>query len=191
VSPCLARGRFITLLLKREKEGADMVKDWVLSAVAVLFLVTPAGAGEASQDIITIGTHYGYSGVISKIESGMLFIHTDKSLQDRTISPNKADRVGLHSAKVGDTVNLLVDSGNVMIDVSSADRYFPDHRFVVGTVRYADPFWQEIQLSTPDGAATFEADALAGTKLSVLPDGTPVTIELDADNVVIDLYRGR
>jgi hypothetical protein len=168
-----------------------MVKHWIMSMAVVLFLVTPVGAGEPSQDIIMGGAHYGFSGVISKIESGMLFVHTDKSLQDRTISPNKADRVGLHQAKVGDTVNLLVDSGNVMIDVSSTDRFFPDHRFVVGTVRYADPFWQEIQLSTPDGAATFEVDALAGTKLSVLPDGTPVTIELDADNVMIDLHRGR
>lgn len=168
-----------------------MVKYWMMCMVAVLFLVTQVSAGEPSQDISMVGAHYGFSGVISKIESGMLFIHTDKSLQDRTVSPNKADRVGLHDAKVGDMVNLLVDSGNVMIDVASTDRFFPDHRFVVGTVHYADPYWQEIQLSTPDGTATFEVDALAGTKLSVLPDGTPVTIELDADNVMIDLHRGR
>jgi hypothetical protein len=129
--------------------------------------------------------------VITKIESGMLFIHTDNSLQPRTVSPNKADRVGLHDAKVGETVNLLVDSGNVMIDVSATDRFFPDHRFVVGTVHYADPYWQEIQLSTPEGTSTFEVDALAGTKLSILPDGAPVTLELDADNVMVDIHRGR
>lgn len=164
---------------------------WMLSVATVMFLVTPIGASEPSQNLITVGAHYGFSGVITKIESGMLFVHTDTSLQDRTISPNKADRVGLHDAKVGDTVNLLVDSGNVMIDVSSTDRFFPDHRFVVGTVRYADPYWQEIQLSTPDGIATFEVDTLAGTKLSILPDGAPVTIELDADNVMVDIHRGR
>lgn len=168
-----------------------MAKHWMLSMAAVMFLVTPVSAGEPPRDIITVGAHYGFSGVITKIESGMLFIHTNTSLQDRTVSPNKADRVGLHDAKVGDTVNLLVDSGNVMIDVSRTDRFFPDHRFVVGTVRYADPFWQEIQLSTPEGTSIFEVDALAGTKLSELPDGTPVTIELDADNVMVDIHRGR
>ncbi|HSN03762.1 MAG TPA: hypothetical protein VLS44_02180 [Nitrospira sp.] len=167
-----------------------MVKHWILSMAAVMFFVTPVGAGEPSREI-TANAHYGFSGVISKIESGMLFIHTDKSLQDRTISPNKADRVGLHNAKVGDTVNLMVDSGNVMVDVSGADRFFPDHRFVVGTVSYADPYWKEIQLSTPDGTATFEVDTLAGNKLSVLPDGAPVTIELDADNVMVDIHRDR
>lgn len=167
-----------------------MVKYLMMSVAAVLFLVTPLSAGEPSQDI-TANAHYGFSGVISKIESGMLFVHTDKSLQDRTVSPNKADRVGLHDAKVGDIVNLIVDAGNVMIDVSRTDRFFPDHRFVVGTVRYADPYWQEIQLSTPDGTATFEVDTLVGNKLSVLPDGTPVTIELDADNVMVDIHRDR
>ncbi len=171
-----------------------MVKNWMLSVATVMFLVTPVtpvGAGEPSLDSITIGAHYGFSGVITKIESGMLFINTETSLQPRTVSPNKADRVGLHDAKVGETVNLLVDSGNIMIDVSRTDRFFPDHHFVVGTVRYADPYWQEIQLSTPEGTATFEVDAMAGSKLSMMPDGAPVTLELDADNVMVDIHRGR
>lgn len=179
-----------------------MAKYWIMSMAAVMLLVTPVEAGHRivqdtrthhamSQDIVMGGDHYGFNGVISKIQSGLLFIHTDTSLQPRTISPNKADRVGLHDAKVGETVNLLVDSGNVIIDVARTDRFFPDHRFVGGTVRYTDPYWQEIQLSTPDGPATFEVDALAGTKLSVLPDGAPVTIELDADNVMVDIHRGR
>ncbi len=164
---------------------------WLLTTVAMLVFVVPVGAAEPSTDIVTLAAHYGFSGVITKIESGMLFIHTDNSLQPRTISPNKADRVGLHDAKVGETVNLLVDSGNVMIDVSRTDRFFPDHRFVVGTVRYTDPYWQEIQLSTPEGASTYEVDALAGNKLSGLPDGASVTLELDADNVMIDIHRDR
>ena len=171
-----------------------MVTQWMLRAATVMFLITPVtlvGAAEPSQDIMIIGTHYGFSGVITKIESGILFINTETSLQPRTVSPNKADRVGLHDAKVGETVNLLVDSGNVMIDVSRTDRFFPDHHFVAGTVRYTDPYWQEIQLSTPEGTTTFEVDAMAGSKLSMMPDGTPVTLELDADNVMIDVHRGR
>lgn len=171
-----------------------MGTQWMVRAATVIFLMAPVtlvGAGEPSQDIIIIGTHYGFSGVITKIESGMLFINTETSLQPRTVSPNKADRVGLHDAKVGDTVNLLVDSGNVLINVGRTDRFFPDHRFVVGTVRYADPYWQEIRLSTPDGTATFEVDTMAGSKLSMMPDGTPVTLELDADNVMIDIHRSR
>ena len=157
--------------------------------VVFVLLLTAVGAAQ-SQDIV-LGSHYGFSGVITKIESGMLFVKTDSSLQPRPISPNKADRVGLFKAKVGDPVNILVDSGNVLIDAAPTDREFPNHVYVVGTVRYSDPYWQEIQLSTPEGTTTYEVDSLAGTKLSGFADGAPVTLELDADNVMIDIQRGR
>ncbi|HEX5550929.1 MAG TPA: hypothetical protein VFX36_08850 [Nitrospira sp.] len=161
-----------------------------LVGLAVMFMVLLTAVGAAQSEDIVLNSHYGFSGVITKIESGMLFVKTDSSLQPRTISPNKADRVGLYNAKVGDPVNMLVDSGNVLIDASATDQS-PDHVFVVGTVRYADPFWHEIQLSTPEGTTTYEVDSLAGTKLSGFADGAPVTLELDADNVMIDIQRGR
>ena len=161
-----------------------------LVGLAVMFVVLLTAVGAAQSEDIVLNSHYGFSGVITQIESGMLFVKTDSSLQPRTISPNKADRVGLYNAKVGDPVNMLVDSGNVLIDASATDQS-PDHVFVVGTVRYADPFWHEIQLSTPEGTTTYEVDSLAGTKLSGFADGAPVTLELDADNVMIDIQRGR
>lgn len=161
-----------------------------LVGLAVVFVLLLTAVGAAQAEEIVLGSHYGFSGVISKIESGMLFVKTDSSLQPRTISPNKADRVGLYNAKIGDPVNILVDSGNVLIDASGTDRIYPDHVFVVGTVRYSDPYWHEIQLSTPEGTTTYEVDSLAGNKLSTLPDGAPVTLELDADNVMIDIQQG-
>jgi len=45
--------------------------------------------------------HLAVSGQIAKIESGLLFVKTPYGLQMRTISPNKADRIGLHDAQVG------------------------------------------------------------------------------------------
>lgn len=137
------------------------------------------------------GIHHGFSGVISKIQSGVLFVKTPDNLQPRTVSPNKADRVGLHEANAGDTVLMLVDSGNVLLDVTKAGRAFADHRMIVGTLDYADPYWGEIRLSTPEGFERFEVDALAGSKLSVFQEGAPVAVELDADNVMIDIYRSR
>ncbi len=156
------------------------------------FLATGVVPGKAEPMAPFVqAAHYGFSGVIAKIQSGVLFVKTEKGLQPRTISPSKADRVGLHEAKVGEQVNLLVDSGNVLIDVSRTDRFFPEHRFIAGTVRYSDPYWSEIQLSTPEGLASYEVDPLAGSKLSVLQEGMPITIELDADNVLVDIHRGR
>ena len=154
--------------------------------VAPVYSVTGAQAEEVMRE-----GHHGFGGVISKIESGMLFVKTPDNLQLRTISPNKADRVGLHDARKGDTVLMLVDSGNVLLDVTMAGRAFADHRTIVGTLHYADPYWSEIQLSTPEGFERFDVDALAGSKLSVFHEGAPVTVELDADNVMIDIQQTR
>jgi hypothetical protein len=44
-------------------------------AVVFVLLLTAVGAAQ-SQDIV-LGSHYGFSGVITKIESGMLFVKTD------------------------------------------------------------------------------------------------------------------
>jgi hypothetical protein len=154
--------------------------------VAPVCCVTVSPAEEVMRE-----AHHGFGGVISKIESGMLFVKTPNNLQLRTISPNKADRVGLHEARKGETVLMLVDSGNVLLDVTMAGVAFADHRMIVGTLRYADPYWSEIQLSTPEGFERFDVDALAGSKLSVFQEGAPVTVELDADNVMIDIHRSR
>ncbi|HMU54908.1 MAG TPA: hypothetical protein PKA61_07870 [Nitrospira sp.] len=163
-------------------------QSYVRFFVCVLFVLT---GGLAWAEEGTVGVHYGLSGVIIRIQSGVLFVKTPHSLQSRAISPNKADRVGLHQAKAGETVVMLVDSGNVLLDVAGADRPVTDHRVVAGTLHYTDPYWSEIQISTPQGYERFDVDALAGSKLSVFQDGTPVTVELDADNMMIDIHRTR
>ena len=163
----------------------------VLASIIMMMVAPVFSVAVAQADEATMGGHYGFSGVISKIQSGMLFVKTPDNLRPRTISPNKADRVGLHEAKTGDTVLMLVDSGNVLLDVTKAGQAFTGHRMIVGTLQYADPYWNEIQISTPEGFERFDVDALAGSKLSVIQDGAPVTVELDADNVMIDIHRSR
>jgi len=163
-----------------------------LVVLASIMMAAPVSSVAGAQaDEAMRGAHHGFGGVISKIESGMLFVKTPENLQMRTISPNKADRVGLHDARKGETVLMLVDSGNVLLDVTKAGRAFADHRMIVGTLYYADPYWSEIQLSTPEGFERFDVDALAGSKLSVFQEGAFVTVELDADNVMIDIHRSR
>ena len=168
---------------------SGMGRSLLLIATGVAVVIFFASVAQADETMS--GIHYGLSGVISKIQSGVLFVKTPTSLQLRAISPNKADRVGLHEANTGDAVLLLVDSGNVLLDVTKAGRPLADHRMIVGTLHYADPYWGEIQLSTPDGFERFEVDTLAGSKLSVFREGFEVTVELDADNVMIDIHRSR
>lgn len=163
----------------------------ILVLASIMMVASVSSVAVAQADEAMMGGHRGLSGVISKIESGVLFVKMPNNLQPRTISPNKADRVGLHEAKTGDTVLMLVDSGNILLDVTKAGHAFADHRMIVGTLRYADPYWNEIQISTPEGFERFDVDALAGSKLSTIQEGAPVTVELDADNVMIDIHRSR
>jgi hypothetical protein len=87
---------------------------------------------------------------------------------------------------------MLVDSGNVLLDAGSTGRTdLFEHRLLVGRMDYSDAYWNEIRLSTPAGSERFEVDSLAASKLSVFPEGTPVVIELDADNVMIDIHPRR
>ncbi|MBA5874228.1 MAG: hypothetical protein GDA66_06720 [Nitrospira sp. CR1.2] len=156
----------------------------------VVWPLVPAWA-ESSEGSLP-GVHLAVSGQITKIESGLLFVKMPYGLQPRTISPNKADRVGLHDARVGDEVWLLLDSGNVLLDATRpGGEGFANHKVLAGRIQYADPYWGEIQISTPEGFERFEVDTLAGSKLSVFQEGMPVTIELDADNVMIDIQSSR
>ncbi|CAE6690239.1 hypothetical protein [Nitrospira defluvii] len=162
----------------------------LVGMLGVVWPLGPAGAG--SSDASSPGVHLAVSGQITKIESGLLFVKTPYGLQLRTISPNKADRVGLHDARVGDEVWLLLDSGNVLLDAARpGGEDFANHKVLAGRIHYADPYWGEIQISTPEGFERFEVDTLAGSKLSVFQEGMPVTIELDADNVMIDIQSNR
>jgi hypothetical protein len=158
--------------------------------VLVLGVVLILGSAAAGDQPGT-GTHIAVPGTVAKIRSGMLFVKTPVGSRTRPISPNKADRVGLHEAKVGDEVTLVVDEGNVLVDVHKKGTPAAGHRILVGNLHYADQYWQEIKLSTPEGIEGFEVDTLAGSKLTVFQEGIPVRVELDEDNIVIDIHRAR
>lgn len=163
----------------------------VYACVGAIGLYALGLAGYALADESGSGTHPAIPGTISQIRSGMLFITTPAGLRPRVVSPNHADRVGLHEARVGDRVMLWVDEGNVLIDVHADGFQGRTHRTVAGRLWYADPYWNEIRLATPGGIERYDVDALAGSKLSVMPEGGPVTVELDEDNIVIDIHRNR
>jgi hypothetical protein len=134
-------------------------------------------------------THIEMTGMVTKIEPSMLFVQPPQGLRPRTISTIKAERMGLQETKVGDTVTLVVDEGNVLIDAHKSDVLPAGHRIITGTLTYAKKFWQELKISTPEGIEDFAVDPLAGSKLAALREGESVVIELDEANVVIDMHR--
>ena len=59
----------------------------LLASIMMVAPVFPAAVAQADEAIGP--AHHGFGGVISKIESGMLFVKTPDNLQVHTISPTK------------------------------------------------------------------------------------------------------
>jgi hypothetical protein len=157
-----------------------------LSAAMLPGLKMVASAHEADQ--AGPRTHQELTTVVTKIESGVIFLKPIKGLQNRAISLRKAERMGLVNPKAGDEVTVLVDEGNVLLDVHKKGLPPAGHRLLTGKLSYTDPFWEVVELATRDEHQTFGVDSLAASKLSILRAGAPVRLELDEDNMVIDIH---
>ncbi len=161
----------------------------VLGCVLVLLVGLPAYGHEA--DLSGPHTHKQLTAVITKIQSGLMFLEAKDVkhvLRPRAVSINKAERMGLHKARVGDEVVITVDEGNILLDVHEKGGPIAGHRLVIGELTYADPFWEVISVATLEGDESFAVDPAAGSKLNVLKEGALVRVELDEANVVIDIH---
>jgi hypothetical protein len=157
------------------------------AAVTVpIFGFLSVGAHEADQAGPL--THRQLTTTIEKVQSGIIFLKPVAGLQQRVVSLSKAERMGLLEAKPGDEVILTIDESNLLLDLHKKGTEPAGHRLITGTLRYADPFWEVIELSMPGGSQSFAVDIMAGSKLSVLSEGKVVRVELDEDNIVIDIH---
>jgi hypothetical protein len=125
---------------------------------------------------------------ITKVDASMIFVQPPQGLRPRVISIRKAERMGLYDARVGESVMLIVDEGDVMVDVHRMTPPPQGHRLLEGMLDYADPYWGTIRVATPEGKETYAMDSLAASKLSAMHDHTAVRLELDEDNMVIDIH---
>lgn len=160
-----------------------------VAAAVLLGVLSPAAADQPRQPGAAL--HREVSGVVEKMRPEMVFVKPEYGLALRAVSVKKCERLGILDAKPGDLVTFTVDEGNVLVDVHKTALPGQGHRHLAGTLNYADPFWEEVKLLTPEGIERFEVDSLAGTRLSVIHEGEPIAVELDEANVVIDIHRIR
>ncbi|MDH5700094.1 MAG: hypothetical protein OEZ41_09060 [Nitrospirota bacterium] len=161
-----------------------------LACAMFLLLGSPAVAHES--DLGGPHSHHDLPGTISKIESGLMYIKIEgasgEKLRPRPVSVKKAERMGLHKAKVGDKVIVTLDESNVLLDIHDPSRPVHGHRILVGNLAYADPVWEVVEIFTSKGLESFSVDPLTSSKLGVLQEGALVRAELDEANVLIDIH---
>ena len=122
------------------------------------------------------------SGTVSKLKSNFIFFKTPIGI----INVNA--KIGIKNAKVGQTLTLQMHHHHLVADLS-ADHGGPStRRFLTGPLEFATPDRTSIRLWTPTGEQTYQADrgkaALAGAKV-----GSPITVELNGEGHVIDIFR--
>jgi len=155
-----------------------------LIAVLLLFLIVPLSS--AAETPAPPGSeHMRVTGVVSKIQSGLIYVETPVGTLHLTSKSGIRD--GHPALKVGDTVTVWVNEDNIVVDVHKKGDV-AIHRFVTGKLSYANEDKSAIKLWTPDGPKTFSIKQDA-KKFSTLPVGTPVTVELNESGQVIDIHR--
>lgn len=160
--------------------------------ICLVFLLLGSPAIAHDADLSGPYTHRNVPATITKVESGLMYLDiqgsSGKKLSPRWVSVKKAERMGLHQAKVGDEVIVTLDESNVLLDIHDPNRPIHRHRVLVGNLAYADPFWEVVEVYTGGGLESFSVDSLAGSKLNTLKEGALVRAELDEANVVVDIH---
>ena len=133
-------------------------------------------------------THKYLTTTVEKIGSGLVWFNPVAGLEHRAVSLHKAERMGLYEAKVGDEVILVIDEGDLLIDLHKKGSKPAGHRLIAGKLTYADPFWELIEITNAEGKQTFAMDEATGSKLSMLKEGQLVRAEVNEDNLVVDIY---
>lgn len=152
----------------------------IMATTALCFAM--AAAAGADQQHSPTGTHMKVSGEVTKVQSGVAFVKTPWG--SMTFSATS----GLEGLKPGEEVEMWVNENNAVIDVHRKGESHPSHRYVTGNLTYTAADHKEIKLKTPEGEISLPVDR-GRSKLSVLEEGTPVTVELNEAGRVIDVHR--
>lgn len=122
------------------------------------------------------------SGTVSKLKSNFIFFKTPIGI----INVNA--KIGIKNAKVGQTLTLQIHQHHLVADLSADSGSPATRRFLTGPLEFTTPDRTSIRLWTPTGEATYPATmgkaVLAGAKT-----GSPITVELNGEGHVIDIFR--
>jgi hypothetical protein len=150
--------------------------------VMVLSMLMVASYGFADQGTTQgTGTHMKVSGVVSKIQSGLVHVKTPWGSMTFSLP-------GSEKLKVGEEVQMQVNENNAVIDVHRKGEKGHAHRYVTGDLVYTSSDRREIKLWTPEGEKIFDVQA-GRSKLAQFQEGAPVTIELNEEGKLIDIHK--
>ena len=127
------------------------------------------------------GYHMTMHGVVEKIQSGMITAKT----------PFATYRLSVKTApsgiQVGDEITLWVNEDNMVVD-HHMKGHQQAHRLISGKLIYVGRNKKEIKLWTPEGEKVFPLERLE-VKAKPIKEGSMITIELNENGIVVDLWK--
>lgn len=120
-------------------------------------------------------------GTVEKIESGVVFVKGPFALY--RLSVKTAPR----GIAVGDEMDLWLDKDNMVID-HHMKGHQQAHRLVSGKLIYVGRNKKQIKLWTPEGEKVFPLERLE-VKARPIKEGTMITVELNENGTVVDLWK--
>ncbi len=178
--------------MSEQHKGGNMLRKIKFISLSVLtagLLVMPLDAMSAATDQDEIHLKAGHKkveGVVTDIKSGLYTVKTPSSTY--TLSENTSFRQGHGLPKVGDEMTLWVNENNMVIDAHPKQRATEAHRFISGKLSDLDYVKSEIKLSTAQGETTLKIKPETRS-FAEIPNGTPVTVEVNEKGEVIDVHR--
>lgn len=140
------------------------------------------GLEVAPTGLVGAGSQTKLTGVVSKIKSGLVFVKTKVGVA------TFGKEMKMKGLAVGDEVVLQINGNNSVIDVYRKGAPVPVHLFITGNLVYTSDLKTEIKLWTPEGEKTFPV-IRGKSKLSVIKEGTPITVELNEAGKMIDMRK--
>ena len=126
--------------------------------------------------------HLLLTGTISKMKSNFIFLKTPIGIV------NVNNKIGIKSAKIGQTMTLHMHNDSVVADLAASNDSALLRRFVTGPLDFASPDHAAVRLWTPEGEQTYPIGA-GKSLLNGAREGTPITVELNGLGEVIELHR--
>ena len=133
----------------------------------------------------TSGSHLTLDGVVTKIQSGLVYVKTP--VGQYTIAAKTAPS----DAAVGDEVTLWLNEENLVIDHHGKHKNMAGkHRLITGKLIYAGLTKNQIKLWTPEGEKVFPLERME-VKTKPIEEGSMIIVELDEKGTVIDLRKAQ
>ena len=124
------------------------------------------------------------TGTISKMKSNFIFFKTPIGIV------NVNTKIGIKSAKVGQTMTLHMRDGCAVADLAASSDSSLIRRFVTGPLEFAASDHASVRLWTPEGDQTYPLE-VGKSVLNGAREGTPITLEINGQGEVVELHRAK